>query len=227
MISPISQIEPPRPSAGEARIHHGPGPRWEFFSPRLQCQVGGSGNLRLDHFVQVECDPDVTSYEPFPTLIASVHGGTENRIVADTLVRYRDGRKVVNTLSELREPASCTNQLYLIERAWAEKNGCKHATLNMEDIRRDDKHLSNCYTIFPWLSELHEPTPQETQAVIGAVMLQTAAISLSRLAQLTECAPATTVAIVARAYVRRIVAIEDFRAKKFAYDSLVAAVKNS
>jgi hypothetical protein len=127
----------------------------------------------------------------------------------------------------MREPPGYTNQLYQIERAWTEKNGCKHAVLTVEDIRQGDKHLSNCYTLFPWLSELHEPTTQETQTVIGAVMLQTVAITLSRLAQLTKCAPPTTVAIVARAYVRRIVAIEDFRTKNFAYDSLVAAVKTS
>lgn len=214
----------PVSSAGEARVHLGRGARWEFFSPRNKFSVGGTGILRLDHLVLLECDPAVSTYKPFPKLTCSIDK-VERDTIADSLVNYRDGRRILNSICDYQRADESELEIYRIEKTWATLNGCTHSVLRASDIRGGDQHLYNCRTLLPWLGELHEPSTNERQAVIGAAVLQPIAVTLARLSQLAGCAPEVTVAVAARAYVEGLIVIEDIRTKPLGYDSLIAAVK--
>jgi hypothetical protein len=201
-------------------LAQGWGPLWEFYSPRLKRSVSGIGTLRLEHCILIECDPAVDSYAWLPTL-DTLASGSGTRHTIDTLVSYRDGRKIAHTVagSAVGMP---DDKRFEMERSWAAAHGCEHRVLRKEHIRFGDRLLFNCFTLFPWLSDIHKPSDQETRSILGTLAVQTAPIEIALLAERASCEREITVSVVFRAYVAALVGIPEIRIKSLRYDTLVS-----
>ena len=198
----------------------GLGPLWEFHSARIKRRLSGVGLLLLDHFVRLECDPNVQSYQPWFSLLP----GPEHAY-SDALVTLRDGPKELQTA---RFSTSAADGLVLehqrIEAECANKHGWKQRLLTESDIRDAGEYLRNCHAMRPWLSDLHTPAPAQKRAVLGTIASEERPITIGKLAVKSGASEPDVVAIVVREYTQRRLRLEDVHTRPFGRGSLVATL---
>jgi hypothetical protein len=196
--------------------------RWDFYSARLKRLVSGAGTLRLDYFIIQECSPELEHYEPFPSRDVKT-GGEVKTIRADAIMTNRDGAKslvVVRGGAFQAEDAAGDDGA---RKQWAATNSMLYVEVSTEELRAPNCYLANCYTMYPWLSELHEPSSGDSRAVLGAIAQQSNPVTLEKIAKITGLNCEVVVAVVCRGQVRGIIQIEEIRTRKLDYDSRVSS----
>jgi len=101
----------------------------------------------------------------------------------------------------------------------------RYVEVTPEEIRPPNPsncYLSNCYAMFPWLAELHEPSAADCRVVLGAIAQQSKAIALDRIAQITGLDCEVVMAVACRSQVRGIIQIEEIRTQRLDYESRVS-----
>jgi len=219
-----AHIGTPSPSPGAERSalkqpFGGLGPRWEFYSARLKRRISGFGLLLLDHFVRLECDPNIRTYKPWFLLLPE-----PNQFFADSWVTLRDGTIELQSVRF----SSCSSDAAVLEhlgiqKACAAKNGWKQKLLTECDIRNDEVYLRNCHAMLPWLNEMHTPSPDRKRAIIGTVVGEERAVTIGRLAAKSGATEQDVVAIVVREYTQHRLLLEDIHTRHFGRGTLVAS----
>lgn len=212
----------PREKTRRPRVGVAVGPRWEFYS-RFKRSVDGRGFLLLDHLILLECEPTLTVYEPFPKLTVEINGEPHTSVAA-SLATYRNGSRCLSSIQYNEHTDASASHRWLVEKTWAKANGCTHQELTAQAVRSGDLRLFNSRTLFPWLAELHEPSPAATRAAIGALTLKPGVMTIADLAEIVALPLEITMAIVARSFVSRIVTIEHFSTRPLGYGSKVGSL---
>lgn len=199
--------------------HSRRGTHWEFFSPRLGQRVVASSSLEYEHYVLVECDPTILSYEVQVKITEEV-GGKRRTSVLDSLVRYRDGRCAVNEVKFEAQVAEAERQ-FEIQRAWARRNGYSHHVLTEKEIRGDALYLANCHAMLPWARPLHAPSDDIKTLVIGFIAGRDDRYSIEDVAARTGVPLDCVVPVVVGEYFDGRISIPNLRTHKFGRKTLV------
>ena len=95
------------------------GSRWEFFAPRLHNRVVAANSLEFSHYVMLESDPDIASYEVQVKKPIELDGKLRTAMFSSMAV-YRDKSVVANDVKYSTQLSSSAAQDQLtVQRAWA------------------------------------------------------------------------------------------------------------
>ncbi len=196
--------------------------RWDFYSARLKRLVSGAGTLKLDYFILLECSPELEHYEPFPSCEMKT-GAEAGTIRADAILTNRDGAKSLAIVRARQSQVEAVGGEDGLRKQWAATKKLRYVEVSPEEIRAPNCYLSNCYTMFPWLAELHEPSAADSRVVLGAIAQLSKPVGLEKIAQLTGLHCEVVMAVACRAQARGIIQIEEIRTRKLDYDSRVSS----
>ncbi|MBX3749120.1 MAG: hypothetical protein KF897_03440 [Opitutaceae bacterium] len=202
--------------------HSRRGTRWEFYSPRLEQRLVASSSLEFEHYVLVECDPEVETYSVQVAVEAEVEGESRKTIL-DSVVRYRDGRVVVNEV-KFKDQVESSRTQFAVQRAWASQQGYGYEVLTEDVIRVNVVHLENCHALLPWARPLHAVPEEVRVPVMGQVADQDKDQSIEVLVRKTGFTAGEVVSVIVRAYLAGRVLLPDIKDKKFGQGTLVRRV---
>lgn len=209
---------PSSPVMGHSRR----GTHWEFYSPRLEQRLVASSSLEFEHYVLVECDPAVETYSVQVAAEAEVEGESRKTIL-DSVVRYRDGRVVVNEV-KFKDQVEASQTQFAVQRAWASQQGYEYEVLTEDVIRVNVVHLENCHALLPWARPLHAVPEEVRVPVMGQVADQDKDQSIEVLVRKTGFTAGEVVSVIVRAYLAGRVLLPDIKGKKFGQGTLVRRV---
>jgi len=190
-------------------------------SQALKRLVSGSGTVRLEYFIRLECAPEIETYQPFPTWDITEHAEAKT-IGTDAIVTFRDGAKALVVIRR-GDGGEDSDGYDGARRQWAAKKDLRYLDIGPEEIRSPVQLLQNCFTIFPWLAEIHKPTDADSRTVLGTVAMRSKPVSIEKLAVASGVDPEIAMAVVCHAYVRGLLQIEEVRTRALDYESRVSS----
>lgn len=206
------------PSDHENRLS---GPSVEFFSPRLQRRVVAWNPLRFDHYVTIEMDPEVESYEP--KYVKQIGEGPSSRkIEFDSLVVYRDGRKIAYRIRLSAVTSANDGEAENSSKDMDEKfDDFVGKYISIRWIRGNDILLANCHKMFRWLCPPHDSGIEANRScVLGTLCAAGSPVSLRELAELSKLDIDLVVPVVVEGYVKQRIGI-DISARPFGHSMVV------
>lgn len=185
---------------------------WEFFSPRLGGRVVAASSLEYEHYVSLECDPTVETYEPQVKVTVTVDGEPHVTIL-DSKVRHRDGRIVVNEVKFAEQVTESEKQIQ-VQRALAQQNGWLHQVLTENEIRADEVYLRNCHAMLGWAQPIHTVPDSGRTSIVGLISGQGGELTVAAVSAATGRPVEEVVSVVVREYIAGRVDLPNIRSVK-------------
>lgn len=148
---------------------------WETRSHRLGRNVSLYGDLRYDHWVLVESNPQIVWYTERPTRFRVRMVPLRERVAwravfcrFDMVVQWRDYSIECRRILDERLTASDPDRERLIEaeREWCKAKGFRYLLLTPDDIERQREFIKCWKTILP---RLPEATPEYDEDLLRVV----------------------------------------------------------
>lgn len=216
---PVTAVNPKAKSKRTAR--RGLGPIWEFISARSHARMVATSILRFDHFVSLEMDPEVETYDAY--FESSIeHGDEVRRIVFDSRVTYRNKALVAHYIDHEAASGDCSTDWKAKIERYFQRDGVVYRLLNKDSIRANEVLLANNHKMIPWLRRPHGPiSDTNRQVILGSLAGSGEAVPLGSLAGRTGIDLEVVVPVVIESYLRRQVGL-DISVRPFGRSTLVA-----
>ena len=197
------------------------GTHWGFHSHRTGRTVVAASSLEFDHYVALEADPEVKTWEPQVEVLV-IFEGNERRRVLDSKVTYWSGLTVVNEVKHAAQSADPNTVFQMkVQDAWAAANNAGSRLVTDVMIRENRTLLENQHKMLPWVRGMHGVDEALARATLGLVSGWPKAISIQDIATELRVPPSAFCAVIVKDYLERRVKL-DVADRPFGLGTLVS-----